>query len=86
MPYIKQERRKELDDALEELAEKIEGVGELNFAVTTLLLRYYDYDCGESYATFNSIMGVLECAKQEFYRRVLVPYEDKKCKENGDVY
>lgn len=25
------------------------------------------------------------CAKQEFYRRVLSPYEDKKIKENGDI-
>lgn len=30
--------------------------------------------------------GVLRCAQLEFYRRVLVPYEDKKRKQNGDVY
>jgi len=31
-------------------------------------------------------MGVLECIKQEFYRRAVAPYEDKKKEENGDVY
>lgn len=30
--------------------------------------------------------GVLRCAQLEFYRRVLAPYEDKKRKQNGDVY
>lgn len=28
----------------------------------------------------------LELAKTEFYRRVVVPYEDKKKDENGDVF
>jgi hypothetical protein len=28
----------------------------------------------------------MTCAKDEFYRRVVVPYEEKKRKENGDVY
>ena len=30
-------------------------------------------------------MGVLECCKLEFYRRVAAPYEDIKIEENGDV-
>jgi hypothetical protein len=41
---------------------------------------------GQSYSIINDIVGVLECAKMEFYRRVAVPYEDKKRTENGDVY
>jgi hypothetical protein len=31
-------------------------------------------------------IGALECCKLEFYRRVAVPYEDRKIKSNGDVY
>jgi hypothetical protein len=29
---------------------------------------------------------VLECIKQEFYRRKLAPYEEAKIKENGDLW
>ncbi len=31
-------------------------------------------------------MGALEGSKLEFYRRIAAPYENKKMKENGDVY
>jgi hypothetical protein len=41
---------------------------------------------GKNYKHINEIIGVLECAKQEFYRRVAAPYEDTKIQENGDVY
>jgi len=44
------------------------------------------YNQGPSYQTINDIIGALEGAKMEFYRRVVVPYEDKKIKDNGDVY
>ncbi len=29
---------------------------------------------------------VLDAAAREYYRRVVVPYEEKKCSVNGDVY
>jgi hypothetical protein len=29
--------------------------------------------------------AALECAKLEFYRRIVVPYEDGRCAANGDV-
>ena len=38
------------------------------------------------YARINELIGVLECAKLELYRRIAVPYEDTKIAENGDVY
>ncbi len=61
--------------------------GTLNYIIT----RLCDYWCrdwqGESnYAKYNTVIGVLECVKQEFYRRQIAPYEDVKCEENGDVY
>lgn len=33
-----------------------------------------------------SVLGAIECAKLEFYRRVAAPYETTKALENGDVY
>ena len=32
------------------------------------------------------VAGALRCSMLEFYRRVAVPYEDKKIAENWDVY
>jgi hypothetical protein len=78
MPYINQEARNRLK------FDKPRYAGELNYLITTLLMDYYNQ--GPSYQTINDIIGALEGAKMEFYRRVVVPYEDKKIKDNGDVY
>ena len=32
------------------------------------------------------VIGALECAKLELYRRIAAPYEDTKIQENGEVY
>lgn len=60
------------------------SVGELNYAITRLLVSFF----GDipRYADLNAAIGVLECAKQELYRRVGAPLEDRKLAENGDVY
>jgi hypothetical protein len=82
MPYIAgQTRRDELDDG----TTVPENVGELNFKITKLIDNYLYYH-GLSYSTINEITGVMECAKLEFYRRIAIPYEEKKIRENGDVY
>ena len=79
MPYIPEELRDELEVRLPRTA------GELNFVITTFVVDYLDA-APRSYERLNAVMGVLECAKQELYRRVATPYEDKKKEENGDVY
>jgi hypothetical protein len=40
----------------------------------------------KTYTEYNALVGVLECVKQEFYRRAVSSYEDKKKEGNGDVY
>ena len=84
MPYIKQEDRLELHKVLTRFV-TADTAGELNYLFTKLILNYMK-EKGLSYATINDIVGALEGAKLEFYRRVAVPYEDQKIKENGDVY
>lgn len=59
--------------------------GELNYAITRLLIEYH-YGNGGRYAQINDVMGACAGAQAEFYRRVAAPYEDKKIRENGDVY
>jgi hypothetical protein len=58
--------------------------GELNYAITKLIKTYFDRK--PKYQTINDILGALEGAKHEFYRRVVFDYEDGKIKINGDVY
>lgn len=82
MPYISSETREDLEPFSTEHAEL---AGELNYQITRLAWRYAN-DNGKCYDTFNEIIGVLECAKQEFYRRICGPYETYKQGENGDVY
>ena len=78
MPYIKQADRDRASTAPA-------TAGELNYAITELLVGYID-EKKLSYQTINDIVGALEGAKLEFYRRVAVPYENTKLATNGDVY
>ncbi len=81
MPYIKQERRKEIV-----AGDRPQTAGELNFSLTILVDQYLQDKGGIRYASLNEVIGVLECAKLEAYRRLAAPYEDEKIKESGDVY
>ncbi len=81
MPYIKQERREAI------LAGAApQDAGELNFAITVLVDDYLKNKGGIKYSYLNEVVGALDCAKLELYRRLAAPYEDKKIEENGDVY
>ena len=80
MPYIKQQRREALLAGA-----KPQDAGELNFTISVLVDDYLQ-EKGLRYAQLNEVIGALDCAKLELYRRVAAPYEDEKIKENGDVY
>ena len=87
MPYIKPERREKYKAVLGELIGILQSLpveevdGELNYVITRILKEVYPL----RYFHINKAIGVLECIKQEFYRRVAAPYEDVKIKESGDV-
>lgn len=84
MPYIKQSNRFKFDDILEHLSEhKNITAGELNYLISSLVWAIFKDN--RSYSKANELMGVLECVKQEFYRRQVVPYEEEKIFENGDI-
>lgn len=80
MPYIPQEAREEL------LERPPETPGELNYEITQLVQSYLDTKDEIGYSALAEVVSALECAKLEFYRRVVVPYEDSKIEQNGDVY
>ena len=86
MPYISSQRREMLMPFLSALQSfRIDTAGELNYLITELCIRYRA-EHGESYRVYNEIIGAIECAKLELYRRVVVPLEEQKIKEHGDVY
>lgn len=80
MPYVSPSARRALNKG-----EPAQTPGELNYAITRLVTAYL-LEKGPSYTTMNDIMGALVGAKAEFYRRAVVPFEDRKRAQNGDVY
>ena len=85
MPYITKERREELEDELISLLKEMKfEVGEMNYIITYLLHEFVVQN-GLRYKTLNNAVGVLECAKAEFIRTIVSPYEDQKIKDNGPV-
>lgn len=80
MPYITKRNRDFLDN---QDCEAITA-GELNYQFTMLARKYLDDSAG-TYKVMNEIIGAFECAKLEFYRRIVVPYEEEKIRENGDL-
>jgi hypothetical protein len=96
MPYIKEEDREELDRSIDQLTNSIYDIkhsldnphdfsiylGRINYCFSRILGGLMG---SPSYTKVAMITGVLENIKQEFYRRVAEPYEDKKIVENGDI-
>lgn len=83
MPYIHRDRRIDIDRFHNPWT-----MGELNYAITTMCNKFLaDHEAPvPSYTDLNAVIGVLECVKLEYYRRVVAPYEDIKKTQNGDVY
>ena len=87
MPYIKQQDRAQWDSLIESTTKKLietdSGPGDLNYVISSIVWKLFK-DI-PNYANANELMGVLECVKQEFYRRQVAEYENKKIVENGDL-
>ncbi len=95
MPYINEKARIELDNCIENMVscltsdninisneEFLSIAGEINYTFSRIVAGCMK---DTSYGKIAIITGVLENIKQEFYRRMAVPYEDKKIVENGDI-
>lgn len=84
MPYIPEKDREQFDNIISKFIFPITE-GQLNYIITRLISNYVRAN-GLSYVSINDILGVLTATKEEFYRRIAVPYEHQKMIENGDVY
>ena len=85
MPNIEKQNREKFEKVLQEFKASISDMtaGDLNYLISRMI--WHVFDVQKSYNSANALMGVLECIKQEFYRRKVAPYEDQKIKENGDI-
>jgi hypothetical protein len=82
MPYIKQERRAELNGIVADMERrKVEPNGDLNY----LLFKFCHRTVKPSYNNYKNFIAELNECVAEIRRRFLAPYEDQKIKENGDV-
>ena len=81
MPYIKSDKRPQLDNVVKlMIVSDINTPGNLNY-VLFRLARYIP----PSYTNYRNFLGELHEAAEEIRRRMLVPYEEEKIEENGDV-
>lgn len=85
MPYIPGSERKFKCTSLADEDGTPLTAGQFNYLITQSCIGHLT-DRGLNYEALNEIIGALECAKLELYRRVAAPYEQSKMKQNGDVY
>jgi hypothetical protein len=87
MPYITKEDRSVIDHLIGKDFSPQNG-GELQYAIATLIQRYYKNSCNNKprYKHMEQIMGALSGAAMEHYRCVVAPYEEMKIEDNGAVY
>ncbi len=91
MPYVKQNKRPELDVVVEAMihaytlhtgfTEGIKADGDLNY----ILFAYCKRHIKPSYSNYKNFCAELnECAEM-IREKLMFPYEEEKIKENGDV-
>lgn len=85
MPYIANSEKEKIDKGFVALhLSELNNAGSLNYAIHQVIAQYISQN-KEDYQTYNDIVGVLDCAKMELYRRLISEYEDKKISKNDDV-
>lgn len=85
MPYITQASREDFKDIEELIQSKPpQCAGDIQY-ILALLIKEYMSNNPYRYGTMNDVMGALNGANLEFYRRYVGPYEDECIDKNGDV-
>jgi len=84
MPYIKEKDKREMYNAIQDLQNFVISKGDLNYAICELVGRLIIND-EISYTKISKWIDAVHDAEAELRRRLLVPYEELKKAENGDV-
>ena len=95
MPYIEQEKRSELNKAVDGLHRALVNLeidsddncmeGNINYAITRLIRMVYGTKDNTRYTYLNDVTGLLMNIMLEHYITQAVPYEAQKKHDNGDV-
>lgn len=94
MPYIPTEKRDNYNPSIDHLAwllndlpDNDELSGDMNYVLFRLARLLCNKESGgkHKYARMAVVRSALLEARDEFHRRVMVPYEDNKIELNGDV-
>ena len=86
MPYIKSDDRMRFNEGINSILDAFYDnwtPGDLNYVVSMITWELFLKQ--KKYQRANDIIGALEGVKMEFYRRLVVPYENEKITENGDL-
>lgn len=91
MPYISSQRRRTIQKGMNGDGRGVvpgDGLltpGELTYVLQQVVKNYIT-DRDLSYTTLVEAMGALEGCRADFVNRVLIPFEEGKRVENGDVW
>lgn len=85
MPYIKEDAKDRID------LPYVSNVGELTYVIDRigedLAWKLSGYNFSDlKYETLAAVRGAMSNAVDEFYRRVIAPFEDGKVLVNGDIF
>lgn len=85
MPYIAKDERPQYDYALDELTTLLAGKpkGHLTYVLYVIAKRFVRET---RYAALSEARSAIGDAYDEFYRRILAPYEDQQIEKNGDCF
>lgn len=88
MPYIVKEMRTMIDQRATNVLSLVGQLypGELSYLLTQVVLHWINVDPRPDYARLASVSGVLTETLAELRRRVIVPYEEARRQQNGDVF
>lgn len=84
MPYINDEAKRQAAEDYSDGAGSAD-VGTLTYEFQQTIVEYL-LRHGLRYQQIAEIKGALSEAARDFEQRVVVPYEEKKIRENGDVW
>jgi hypothetical protein len=87
MPYIADDRRPHFDHEVDELIAALGAMGwnegDLNYVLSRIIGAAFEAEM--RYHTCPRVRGVLGDVCAEFYRRIIVDYEDGAIEKNGDI-
>lgn len=84
MPYIKKINRSKFNAYLDRIVNNVTEPGELTYVIYKLMSEVATKN-GICYDSLSRAKASGQDAVDEYYRRAVAPYEDKKLEENGDI-